>query len=297
MICLIDSRYILFRSAHTMRGLSSGEIPTASIYGMCMTVRSFAKLYPDARFLLCWDVHEKGDQVSFRRELIPEYKKGRHNDPELLKEVNIQQDIIETEFPLPQWKVPGAEADDLIASICRVIDDEVICIISNDKDLWSLLKPNVFIQKSVSDSIINEAKMAEDFNGVTPDLWPLVKAIAGDKSDNISGVPRIREKTASKMIAEKTVYDLLSDPEVKALVERNLQVVTLQSQFVGWPEPQGIDVKAWNEFCDKYEMVTAKIGHDMKDVEARLVDRDPSDFSFPEVPPDFVTGLVDRFKD
>lgn len=277
MIILADVRYLLYRSHFTTGGLSFNDIPTGAIFGLLQTLKTFDEAYPGSRFLLCCD---KGIP-QIRAQLCPEYKGGRNVDPDVREEIRIQESILLEESPLPIWTHQGFEADDLMASFCQNWPEgDDIILITNDKDLYSLLKSNVRIRKSISNPEFTVEMLAEDYHGATPGMWPLIKAVAGDKSDNISGLRGYREKRASKAVIENTVD--FKDPEVRSLIERNLAVVQLQSHLTDWLEPEILNASKWNAFCKKWGIVRLLIGESMDEIQKRMRDANPDDYSYPE---------------
>ena len=284
MIILVDTRYVLYRSHWTTGTLaaSDGTI-TGALYGLCQTLRSFHESYSKAgetvKFLLC---HEGG--VPAHRLAFDEYKGGRNTDETVRELVKAQEKIVWNEMPLPQWRVDGFESDDEIASFCNNYPgDEIIVIVSNDGDLWSCLGDRVIIQKSISESPITAKKLAEDYNGILPEYWIYVRAVGGDKSDNIPGIPGYKAKKASKLLMSGTLKEFLQeDPARAEIFTRNFHLMSLTRYLEDWPEPQSIDQSTWNAFVNKYEMVTCMIGQSAKEIRVHLDAADDRDFSFPE---------------
>jgi 5'-3' exonuclease len=277
MIILVDVRYILYRSHFTTGALSFGDVPTGSIFGLLQTLKTFHEAYQDCRFLLCHD----GGIPQFRYEACPEYKGNRDSVGNDVRDtIDMQERIIQSNAPLSQWVIAGYEADDLIASFCTNWKGEgQIGIITNDRDLYSLLTDKVFIRKSISDSEFTVTSLIDEY-GVQPDIWPLVKALAGDKSDNITGLRGYKEKRASKAIREGSID--FKDPQIRDLVQRNLQVVQLVKTLEGWPEPQAIDTLSWNSFCSAFGIVKVQFGESIFDVQDRIKTLPPGSYDFPE---------------
>jgi len=141
----------------------------------------------------------EGSGTLKRQQLLPQYKAGRIPTPEfnlarreaiqLLHHVNCH--II---------KASDGEADDAIA--CYVeqhCKDTTVTILSNDRDLWQLIRRGVYVQAQVKTSTLQVDRHAcKRLLGVAPEIVPLMKALLGDKSDSIPrGVPRV---TAAKLL-------------------------------------------------------------------------------------------------
>jgi len=266
MIVIVDTRYVLYRSHYKMKHLSFNGTNTGGIFGLARTLRSFRTKYgEETKFLLA---HDNGIP-QFRKDLSDDfYKKKRTTTEEVRESVDRQQAIVQYHLPLPQWVVEQAEADDLIASFCASHDTSVedLCIITNDKDLYTNLREGIFIQKSVNERPFTVDDLYFEYNEATPDIWPLIKAIAGDKSDNIPGVPGYKELKASKIIKQGKIAELMGSETVREIVERNLKIVTPITSYIGWPEPEPIEVTPWNVFCNAYGMVKCYIDQNLSEL-------------------------------
>lgn len=264
MIVVVDTRYVLYRSNFKMSHLSFNNVSTGAMFGLTKTLKSFRNYYgEDTKFLL---THDSGIP-QFRKDLSDDnYKSGRSIDEETIKSVNKQQATIQYYLPLPQWVELQAEADDLIASFCinHNVEKEDVCIITNDKDIYSSLRDGVYIQKSINERPFTVDDLFFEYNEATSETWPLIKAIAGDKSDNLAGIPGFREAKASKLIQQGKVAELLCNEEYREIVEKNLKIVTPITSYKNWPEPQPINITKWNMFCSKYGMIQSRIDQDLK---------------------------------
>jgi 5'-3' exonuclease len=284
LIILVDTRYVLYRSHYTtgMLALEDGT-PTGAMFGLCRTLRSFHEAYNKGgeivKFLLCHD----GGIPEFRKAMI-EYKAGRTIDEDVRRKVNAQEKVVQESLPLAQWILPGFEADDLIASFCTSFgSDEQIAIITNDQDIWACLRDHIWIQKSISDPVVNIEYMGKEYYGITPDLWPLCRAIGGDQSDNIKGIPGFKAKRASNWIMGGAVVELLQDPTNRQIVERNMTINRLVTELKDWPEPTPIEMESWNNFVLTYDMVNCLLGHSMALLGDRLNETDDLEsYKYPE---------------
>lgn len=146
--------------------------------------RMMQKLKKDfgGELVFCMEGGEK-----LRYELFPDYKKGRDKETPWLEDLVQLARCMKCLVVTPK----EAEADDAIAAFIRNNPKARHCIISADKDLWSLLGSKTRIM-SFQNEILKE-KVFETF-GVLPEAVPLAKALSGDSSDGLPGVPRLRWK-------------------------------------------------------------------------------------------------------
>lgn len=154
--------------------------------------------------LIAFDYGKK----TFRHETFEDYKAGRKSMP---LELVSQMPLIQESLKLMGYNVlskEGIEADDLIGSFCKLMDeDEVnVDIYSSDKDMLQLVNQfnSVHLIKSgLTDIQINTlANFAELNYGLTPSQIPDFKGIVGDSSDNLSGVKGIGLKTGVKLLTK-----------------------------------------------------------------------------------------------
>lgn len=159
--------------------------------------------------------------LDWRRSIYPEYKANRKHDESYqifknhLKEV---EELI-TYFPSKTISVDGAEADDVMYALATYFADngEDVMIITGDRDIAQLI--------NYSDKIKVYSPTLRMFREKQPNLI-LEKAIVGDPSDNIPGVPRIGIKTFEKALTDKTVWNAKILPN-KDIVEKFVKIVDL----------------------------------------------------------------------
>ena len=155
----------------------------------------------------------EGSGTLRRQQLLPQYKDGRIPSPEFN---TARREAIQ----LLQYvrclviKAPDGEADDAIASyIEQHCADATTTILSNDRDLWQLIRRGVYVQAQVKTDTLQIDKYAcKRLLGVTPDVVPLMKALLGDPSDCIPrGVPRVTTAKLLRVANEaETVENVLN---------------------------------------------------------------------------------------
>jgi DNA polymerase-1 len=146
-------------------------------------------------------VFDKGR--GFRQELYPEYKGTRGSQPAELKEQFPLLEKILNEMGIKVYANDQYEADDLIASLATELESKMrVYTLSNDKDLLQIVSDNIIqIVRSGKDDIYYDSQIfREKYDGLLPEQIIDMKALMGDSSDNIPGVPGIGEKRAKALI-------------------------------------------------------------------------------------------------
>lgn len=203
-ILLVDANLLLFRSFYAAYAISktSNNMTTHLFFNSVLEV--IKKEKPDFVFF-AFDAHAK----TKRQETFEEYKAGRIRPP---KEIYEQKDLIIKILNKMKFKwieVPGDEADDIIATICtRYKNTNEIFIFSEDKDLMQLIDMNVFIIVKNKDKKIKQKyekiwteNFFEKFN-ILPSQVIDFKGIAGDNSDNLTGIKGIGPKTTIELLSK-----------------------------------------------------------------------------------------------
>ena len=217
-IMLIDGNSLMNRAFYAMPLLTNkeGEF-TNGVYGF---LNIFFKLLDEEKpdyCTVCFDVH----QPTFRHIEYKDYKGNRKGMPEeLVPQMDIVKKVLAS-MNIKTLEMGGFEADDLLGTIAGIADKKGIepVIVSGDRDLLQLATDTVKIRipKTKSGETTVEdynAKDVEAVYGVTPTEFIDVKALMGDTSDNVPGVPSVGEKTAIKIIQEfKTVENAIANAD------------------------------------------------------------------------------------
>jgi len=198
---LIDGNNLLNRcyyaTAHSPRGLMQAPDGryTNGIFGFLRMMLTYEKTY-QARAVVMFD-----DGKSYRKKVYPAYKDGRSESPEELKEQFPLLEEILKHANVPVFKNSEFEADDLIASFAEQVEGKVY-ILSNDRDTYQLItdRVSVIVRKAKVDVVMTPDNFGEEYPGLKPRQIVDVKAIAGDSSDNIPGIPGIGDKGALSLL-------------------------------------------------------------------------------------------------
>ena len=199
LLDLIDISSYIYRAYHAIRGLTNSKgFPTNAAFGVTNMLLKVLRERQPQYLALAFDA--KGP--TFRHREYAEYKAHRPPMPaELAMQLPYIQQIIKG-LNLPALVQEGYEADDLICTLVHQAIEQgfQVEIISGDKDLLPLVQEGVTMWDPMKDVRYDPEVIKEKF-GLTPAELVEVRALAGDPSDNIPGVPGIGEKTALKLIA------------------------------------------------------------------------------------------------
>lgn len=227
-ILLVDGHNLLFRMFFGLPNKIPGKEGKSihGIVGFIGTLIRTINLIRPTHLLIIFD----SESGSFRDKMIIDYKGNRLRDwsKKPAKENPFSQlSGIKKTLDHLDWKyceIDDVEADDIIASYVKEhqIDTEII-ILSHDTDLLQLVgqKTKVFYQRGKMSVLFDSNKVKEKY-GVEPKLLPDLKALTGDKTDNIAGVPKVGIKTAQKLIQQFGNIDKIFEQPSK-IYPQNLQ--------------------------------------------------------------------------
>ena len=170
---------------------------------------------------------------TFRHLQFEEYKAQRPpTPPELRPQFQRVKDLMRA-FGVPVFEVEGFEADDVIGTICRQAEEQEInvVILTGDRDTFQLVSPRVRVDLASSiqeRKVYDEAELSARYSGLTAAQQPDFKALLGDTSDNIPGVPRVGEKRAMALLSAypdlEAIYEHLDEvkpPSVRTSLAEN----------------------------------------------------------------------------
>jgi DNA polymerase I len=215
-LLIIDSNSVIHRAYHALPPLTTekGEV-VGAVYGFLLVfLRALKEFKPDFA-VACFDV--KGP--TFRHEKYGDYKAKRPPLPEDLgRQIARVKELLPV-FGIPVFGKEGFEADDLIGTIAEAAPKEnpslEVIILSGDTDTMQLVneKTKVYnLRRGVKDIVLYDEEMVkEKYQGLEPSQLLDLRALKGDASDNIPGVPGIGEKTALDLLLEyetlENIYD------------------------------------------------------------------------------------------
>ncbi|HMA81647.1 MAG TPA: 5'-3' exonuclease H3TH domain-containing protein [Candidatus Binatia bacterium] len=197
---LIDGSSYIFRAFFAVPSLNhSTGLPTNAIFGFTNILLKFLKQHRPEYITVALDAGRE----TFRNELFPGYKGNRPEPPaDLIRQFPYFRRVLDA-LNIPLLELPGYEADDIIATLCRTLADQgcELVVVSSDKDLMQLVTEDIKLLDSAKDQWIGAAEVKIKF-GVEPYRVVEVMGLMGDAVDAIPGVKGIGEKTASALIQE-----------------------------------------------------------------------------------------------
>ena len=212
-LILVDGNNLLFRSyfATAYQGVimrNSKGFPTNALYGFINMMNKIIKEEEPNYILVAFD---KGK--SFRHNKYDFYKGGRNATPEELKEQFPKAKEILDAMGIKHFEIDNYEADDIIGTVSRIVDEEdqfIATIISSDKDLLQLISDEVDVKLLKTSGFVRmDTQEFMNTYGVEPIKMIDLKALMGDASDNIPGVKGIGEKTAINLLTKYNSLDNL----------------------------------------------------------------------------------------
>jgi len=197
---LIDGSSYIFRTFFAVPSLNhSTGLPTNAIFGFTNILLKFLKQHRPEYITVALDAGRE----TFRNELFPGYKGNRPEAPaDLIPQFPYFRRVLDA-LNIPLLELPGYEADDIIATLCRTLANQgcELVVVSSDKDLMQLVTEDIKLLDSAKDQWIGAAEVKIKF-GVEPHRVVEVMGLMGDAVDAIPGVKGIGEKTASALIQE-----------------------------------------------------------------------------------------------
>ena len=231
---LIDGHAQMFRAFFAIRqpmtSPVTGEPTNATFAFTGMLLKLYEQFKPTHAAMA---IDPKGD--TFRHELYPEYKGTRDAPPESFPpQIPRMLEVCEL-FNIPVIEVPGAEADDVMATLAARFktDFQRVRLVSKDKDLQQCLAENITLFDIHTDTELDLAGLMEK-KGVTPEQVVDLQVLTGDNVDNIPGVKGVGDKTAAKLIAEfGSVGNLIANiDQVKGKRRENIEAAAPQFDLV-----------------------------------------------------------------
>ena len=210
---LIDGHALAYRTFFALtRGSSSatfttsGGEPTAGVYGFTSVLLRILEQESPDYLAVAFDTGR-----TFRDEIFPDYKGTREKMPdELRTQIERIRQLVDA-FNIPRLEMENYEADDVLGSVAHqaVAKGLGVKIFTGDRDLLQLVDERIIVNlpgRSLSEAKDYLPSDVKDYLGVRPNQVVDYKALVGDKSDNIPGVPGIGEKTAISLLEQ---YDTL----------------------------------------------------------------------------------------
>ena len=227
-VLIVDQLNLFFRNYIVNPSLSTDGSPIGGLRGCMQSLQKVIRESKPDMVVICWD----GEGGSKKRKLLKkDYKAGRKpirlnrairnmtDDEEVDNKFWQQARLVDyyNQIPVIQFMFESTEADDIIAYVSKhkLLEDYEKIILSSDKDFFQLLDDKTVLYRPVQKEILNKKSIVDKFN-IHPTNFAMARAIAGDKSDNIEGIPGVGLKTISRRFPflkegkTKTFSDILS---------------------------------------------------------------------------------------
>lgn len=210
-VILVDGNNLMFRSYYAT--LYSGSMmtnkegfPTNALFGFVNMMNKIIHEEKPEYIMVAFDIGK-----TFRHEKYDYYKGKRDETPDdLKKQFPIAKKIL-TAMGIKYFELEGYEADDIIGTFARRIDEDedyIGTIVSSDKDLLQLISDDISVKLlKQKDYIRMDKNTFKEIYGLDPVRMVDLKSLMGDASDNIPGVRGIGEKTALKLLHEYKSLD------------------------------------------------------------------------------------------
>jgi len=280
-VIVIDGSMLIHKSQHVFKRLSvkseDKTVGTGIAYGFLRAVMRLNKMYEPCETCVVFDNSMnvvdpyQEDAISYRQEILPEYKADRSHNTNLIDGVRLLFRFLKTLPVTVIYPTIRYEADDLIAFVARkAFQDHMksklgkyeIIVVSDDKDFNQLIhKTNGFsvaLHKKKDD--IWDTKKFRDKFGFAPDKFLPYLALLGDKGDNIRGVFGYGKVKAAALVrnfdADEIVQKLTN--EEAALFIRNMTLISLnpQNDVVSRIYQHSLDRNKFNKLSRKYKMMS-----------------------------------------
>jgi DNA polymerase-1 len=264
---LIDANSLIHRAFHALPPLTSpqGE-PVQALYGVASILLKLWREEHPRYAAACFDRPEP----TFREKRYAAYKAQRPAAPaELVAQIIEARRLFEA-FHIPTFEVAGWEADDLIATLARRLRGTSgghVVILTGDLDALQLVEDRRIVVRALktglSDTVLYDEAAVIARYGLTPRELPDYKALVGDVSDNVKGVPGIGPKTAVALIARFGTLEALlaAAPQDERLAKKLLPhraAAVLAKELVTLRDDAPVVVKALEELAASLEMNAAR---------------------------------------
>ena len=206
LLILMDGHALVHRAWHGIRQplnvRSTGE-EVRAVYGFLNTFLFSLSEWQPTHCAIAFDV----SAPTFRHREFSEYKAHRPpTPPELRGQFTRVRQLMEA-FQVPIFEMAGYEADDVLGTLCRQAEEQKIetLVLTGDTDTLQLVSPwvRVLLTSGVQNrTVYDEAAVKRRYGGLGSDVVPDIKALQGDSSDNIPGVPGVGAKTAIRVLSE-----------------------------------------------------------------------------------------------
>ncbi|MDQ6771557.1 MAG: DNA polymerase I, partial [Candidatus Dormibacteraeota bacterium] len=202
-LILIDAHSLIYRAFFALPPMSTTQgVVTNAVYGFTSMLAIVLADRPEYA-VAAFDVGRK----TFRSEAYAAYKEGRRPMPDDLRvQMDLVRDVLGS-LTIPVYGIEGYEADDVIGTFARQAEaaGAAVTIVSGDLDCLQLVTPAVEAmvpRRGITDTVSYGPDQVRQRYGLEPRQLIDFKALRGDTSDNIPGVPGVGDKTATQLVQQ-----------------------------------------------------------------------------------------------
>jgi DNA polymerase-1 len=228
-LAIIDGKSVFYRGYYAMSNLSTKDgTPTGGVYGFAsMALEVIRRLKPDY-VCVAWD--KPKTNIRKRVQMYPEYKAGRKPaPPDFYEQIPLLHELLKA-FGWPLYELDDYEADDIMGTLAVQATKQNVetMLITSDLDVLQLVDLHVKVfalKKGLSNIELFSPDSFTAKYGLKAEQFLDLKALKGDSSDNIPGVPGIGEKTAIALLKEHGTLDNIYEnlPLLKESVRKKLE--------------------------------------------------------------------------
>ena len=263
---MIDAHSLIYRAFFALPPMSTsdGKV-TNAVYGftsMLAIVLASRPEYAIAAFDL--------GKPTFRSLEYEEYKAGRRAMPDDLRpQIEMVREVLQA-FSIPIYGVEGFEADDVIGTLARIAEERShsVTIVSGDLDCLQLVTESVDAlvpRRGITDTFVYGPDQVRQRYGFDPPQLVDFKALRGDTSDNIPGVPGVGDKTAAKLVQDYGSVesllehiDELPEGRLKTSLKANVDKVRLGKRMVTIVKDVPVELELEKARWTRYDYDTAR---------------------------------------
>ena len=269
-VVLIDAHSLIYRAFFALPPMSTsdGQV-TNAVYGFTSMLAIVLASRPEFA-IGAFDVAAP----TFRSKEYKEYKAGRRAMPDDLRpQIEKVRELLQS-FSIPIYAIEGFEADDLIGTLSRLAEERghAVTIVSGDLDCLQLVTDSVEAlvpRRGITDTFVYGPDQVRQRYGFEPPQLIDFKALRGDTSDNIPGVPGVGDKTAAKLVQDFGTIeallervDELPDGRLKTSIKANADQIRLGKRMVTIVRDVPIELNLENARWTRYDYEKVRVVFD-----------------------------------
>ncbi len=265
-LILIDAHSLIYRAFFALPPMSTSDgRVTNAVYGFTSMLAIVLASRPEFA-IAAFDL----GKPTFRSQEYEEYKAGRRAMPDDLRpQIEMVREVLQA-FGIPIYGVEGFEADDVIGTLARIAEGRghSVTIVSGDLDCLQLVTESVEAlvpRRGITDTFVYGPEQVRQRYGFEPPQLVDFKALRGDTSDNIPGVPGVGDKTAAKLVQDFVSVEALLDrlgelPEgrLKTALTANADKVRLGKRMVTIVRDVPVDLELEKARWTRYDYDSAR---------------------------------------